>query len=184
MIEGMAFLQSYGAFAGGGAFGSLLAQWQAAGVFSYVLPFLLIFALVFVILSNVKLFADNKAVNAVIGLAVALMALQFDFVPRFFSEIFPNFGVALAIILVFVILGGVFFDPENAAFKWIFVILGLVIAGFVVFNALSSSGFYTGRFFLGLSIGELVGYILIIAAFIAIVSAGSKPKPPKIPVYQ
>src|SRR3989344_7899898 len=141
MIGVNTLLASYGFFRGGDI-GNVLAQWQAAGVFSYALPFLLIFALTFGLLTRVGLFTtkdasgekSNKAVNAIIALAVSLMALQFDFVSLFFSEIFPRFGIALAIILVLIILGGVFFDPENQMFKWIFVIIGFVIAAIIIFK--------------------------------------------------
>jgi len=51
MINGVTFLASYGYF-GGGALGDLFAQWEAAGIFQYALPFLLIFALVFGLLSS------------------------------------------------------------------------------------------------------------------------------------
>jgi len=58
----MVLLASYGAF-GGGSIGNILAQWEAAGIFTYALPFLLIFAIVYAILTNVNVFKDNKAVN-------------------------------------------------------------------------------------------------------------------------
>ena len=77
----MMFLQSFGFY--GGSIGNLLAQWEQIGMFSYILPFLLLFALIFGILSRIKIF-DNKSLNTVISLAVSLMALQYDYVPRFF----------------------------------------------------------------------------------------------------
>ena len=53
MINGV-FLQSFGFF--GGGFGNLLSQLEQLGFFSYVLPFLLIFALVFGIGVGVSMF--------------------------------------------------------------------------------------------------------------------------------
>ena len=114
MIKEFLFLQSYSYFEGG-AIGNILSQWEAMGFFSYVLPFLLIFAMVFGILIQLRLFRDNKTINAIIALAVGLMALQFSFVPRFFSEIFPRLGVGLVVILIIIILTGLFANPED---KW------------------------------------------------------------------
>ena len=57
MINGVIILASYGSF-GGGTIGNLFAQWEAAGIFAYALPFLLIFAIVFAILSFVKVFKE------------------------------------------------------------------------------------------------------------------------------
>ena len=87
MLNGVVILQSAVSFPSG-ALGDFLSKWEQAGFFSYLLPFLLIFALVFGILTRVKIFKDNKVVNGIIALAVALMALQFNFVPQFFSQIF------------------------------------------------------------------------------------------------
>src|SRR3989344_5849172 len=98
------FLQSYGYF----SIGRILEQWSQYGLFDFILPFLLIFALVFGVLSTMNLFKDNKAVNGIIALAVALMSLQFGLVPAFFAELWPRFGVGIAIYLVFLILVGFF----------------------------------------------------------------------------
>lgn len=110
----------------GGDIGDLLYQWGQAGFFSYLLPFLLIFALVFAILTQMKIFKENRAISGVIALAVALMALQFDTVPLFFSEIFPNLGVGLAILLVAMILLGLFVT-SGAVMGWILFGIGAII---------------------------------------------------------
>src|SRR3989338_6865530 len=144
MLDAIISLASYGSFNSGG-FGNVLAQWESLGVFSYVLPFLLIFAIVFVVLSSLNIFKENKGVNAVISLSVALMSLQFDLVAVFFSEIFPRFGIALAIILVLVIVSGLFIDSENdKGFRWLFAIIGIVIMAVVVFKSLSAYGWRIG----------------------------------------
>ena len=54
MINGL-MMASMGVV-GDGAFNEVFAQWAEIGIFSHVLPFLLIFALVFGILTKVKLF--------------------------------------------------------------------------------------------------------------------------------
>ena len=169
-------LASYGFFSGG-TVGNIFAQWQALGVFSYILPFLLIFALIFVILSNIKIFKDNKGVNVVIALSVSLMSLQFDFVSRFFAEIFPNFGIALAVILVFVIIGGLFFDPESSIFKWFFAILGLVVGAIVVFKAFSAYSWYSGSYFWSANWHSILLVVIVVGAIIAIIAGSSKSKP-------
>ena len=96
------FFATYGYY--GGAIGDVLNQWEQAGFFSYVLPFLLIFALVFGILSSIQVFKENRAIDAIIALVVGLMALQFEMVPIFFAQVFPRLGVALSVILVILIL--------------------------------------------------------------------------------
>jgi hypothetical protein len=149
MISGVMILASYGYFSGG-ALGDLFAQWEAAGIFAYALPFLLIFALVFGLLTKMNIFAsknsDGRAVNVMIALAVAFMSLQFDIVSLFFSELFPRFGVGLSIILVILILGGLFM-PTNRENNWFMVALAIivfVIIGTVIYNSLGSLGWGIG----------------------------------------
>ena len=63
MVVSEMFLAFYSSI-GGGAIGNMLFQWEQAGVFSYVLPFLLIFAVVFGILSKTGVFKE-KGINIV-----------------------------------------------------------------------------------------------------------------------
>ncbi len=122
---GVLMLASYGY--AGGAIGDFLNSLAQEGFFSYLLPFLLIFALVFGILKRTKIFEKN-AINGIIALGIGLMALQFDFVPRFFAEIFPRLGVALAVILVVLILAGLFIDPNEKGLMWGMVgIVGIIL---------------------------------------------------------
>jgi len=150
-----------------GGFGSALSSLSDAGFFSYVLPFLVIFALVYGILLRVKIFEENKKINGIIALAVGLLALQFDVVPIFFAELFPRLGVALGIILVILILLGLFL-PENHA--WVsYSLLGIVavITGSVLLKTANATGITWdfGYFF------SQYGPLLIAVAFIVIVIA-------------
>ena len=99
MVGVNALLASYGFFRGGDI-GNILAQWQAAGVFSYVLPFLLIFALTFGLLIRIGLFTTktkegiegpNKSINAIIALSVAKwlcnLILFLSFFLRYFQDL-------------------------------------------------------------------------------------------------
>lgn len=82
MLEGLTFL-AYASYSGG-TIGNLIASWEQAGVFAYLLPFLLMFAIIFGILSKMQIFGDNKAISAIIALVVGFMALQFNIVSTFF----------------------------------------------------------------------------------------------------
>ena len=109
MLSGIMFLASYG-ISSGGTIGNFLYNLETLGFFSYVLPFLMIFAIVFAILEKIGFLGKNKGINFVLALAVALMALQFQFVSYFFAEIFPRLGVLLSILLVAIILLSLFLD--------------------------------------------------------------------------
>lgn len=141
MLESVIFLYSYGYY--GGQIGNMLAKWEQAGVFSYLLPFLLLFALIFGILTKTNLFKD-KSINAIIALAVGLMSLQFDFVPRFFAEIFPRMGVGLAVILAVIIFLGLFTVDNKSWSTYVFFGIGLIVLVVVLINTAGNIGWYQG----------------------------------------
>lgn len=181
MLGDVLFLQSFGYF-GGGAIGNFLNQWAQAGVFSYAIPFLLIFALTFGILSKMNIFGQNsKPINAIISLSVGLMALQFPTVTVFFSSLFPAVGVGLGVILALMIISGFWMnDPENTGWFKGMAFVSIVVVIIVFLNSGSSSygwglgfGFQT---FWGLGWGTIVFWILLIGAIAWIIGINSNPK--------
>ena len=84
---------------------TLLQEWESIGIFDYVLPFLIIFSLIYAVLTSTNLFGKkNKPVYVLIAVAIGLMALRVGYVQQFFAEVFPRLGVGLAILLVVIIL--------------------------------------------------------------------------------
>jgi len=166
-------LASY-SFIGGGAFGDLLTRWEQMGFFSYVLPFLLIFSIVFGVLIKTRIFEDNKSINAIIAIAVGFLSLQWDLVPRFFSEVFPRAGVGLSIVLIAILFLGMFLPGEN----WtIFLVLGAIIVAVVLFGSFGELGWQI-PIIGNLDFGNILPVILVLGAIIAIVVGASKFKSP------
>lgn len=176
MFEEVLFSVSYGFFRGGGV-GDLLNYWEQAGFFSYVLPFLLIFALVYATLSNMKLFGANKGVSAVIALTVGLLSLQFDVVPIFFSEIFPRVGIALSVILAILIILGLFIDPRQKWMKYMLLGMAFITLFIVLFQQAYSSFWYNIFYFFDAQTFSWLLLGLIVAVLIlAIVRPGIQKK--------
>lgn len=109
-------LQGYPSF--GGGITDILNTWASFGVFAYILPFLIIFAVVYAILSSSRILGDNRGVQATIALAVGLMALVNDYVTDFFSIIFPYTGVGISVLLVCLIIFGML-GGENTRKIWL-----------------------------------------------------------------
>jgi len=160
-----------------GTIGSMLNVWEEAGFFSYLLPLLLIFALIFGILNQIKLFKDNKAINAIIALVVGFMALQFPMVPQFFSEIFPRLGIGLAIILVILILAGMFIDPEAGGIMYVLLGIGAVIVIIVLIQTAGALGWSSGYWWK--ENWPMVAGVVFILVVIAIIVGGSASRTPK-----
>ncbi len=173
MIKGL-MLASYTYF-DGTAIGDMLTQWEQAGFFQYLLPFLLIFALVYGILTQVKLFKENKSINGIIALVVGLMAMQFPMVPQFFAEIFPRLGIGLAVILVLLILMGMFIDPKSGAIGYTLLGVAAIILIIVLVKTAGALGWSSGWWWS--DNWPMVAGVVFILAVIGIIVGGSKTTP-------
>lgn len=164
----------------GFGFGDLMGQLETIGFFAYVLPFLLIFAFSYALLSLIPIFQGNRGAAAIVAFAVGFLSLQLDFVPIFFRTIFPKFGIGLAILLVALILSGVFLSQGGTG-GWprvyMGVFFGLSALIFIVI-AISSLSDYTiglGGFWDRYGALVIVG-ALIIGAVVAIFVASGRKK--------
>jgi peptidoglycan/LPS O-acetylase OafA/YrhL len=126
----------------------------------------LIFALVFGILSRMGLFKENKAVTAIIALAVGLMALSVPTVPQFFSQIFPSMGIGLSILLVIMIIVGLFSDPNK---PWLTISLFVVAAIVALVVIVQSSGIDLGSWIQN-NLGNTAGTLVIVAVVIVVIA--------------
>ena len=137
------------------------------GVFAYLLPFLLIFAVIFGILEKANILGTNRGVHATIALAVGLLALQFDYVSSFFASIFPYAGIGIAVVLVALILMGLISGDDDKIGKWIWFGVGAIAFIAIVWASLSELDFLFGRGF-G-DFGELVPILLILGILVGFV---------------
>ncbi len=186
MLEGLINLAWAGVYSGG-AFGDLLYQWEQMGMFAYILPFLLIFAIVYGVLDRTKIFGgkgtDGKdigatSVNAIIAIVVGLMALQFQMVSVFFAEIFPRMGVGLSIILVVLILVGMFIPKESSFSVYSMLTLSVVIGVIVIGKSFGWVGWVDSSGWWSQNSAAVVGviFILIVLGIAFFPKSGAKPK--------
>ena len=172
MFERLIFLAS------GGGFDSLLGNLQNAGFFSFILPFLLLFAIIFGLLTQMKIFKDAKGINAIIALAVSLMSLQFDMVSTFFSEIFPRMGIGITIVLILIIFIGMFYDVKSTALVWIMFLIGVIIFAIVLVQTGGALGWSSGQWWYK-NWGMVVGGGILIGIVVAMIAAGGPPSDDK-----
>jgi hypothetical protein len=152
--------------------GDILNSWADMGVFAYALPFLMIFAMVYGILSKTQILGENKGVHATIALATGLLSLQFDYVSGFYASIFPYAGMGISVLLVALILMGlVTRDGDNS--HWIWFGIGLVIFLFVLGGAMSDT-YWLGGFGFAESLPALISVLIIVALLGFIIFGGKK----------
>ncbi|MFH1308061.1 MAG: hypothetical protein ABIH72_04370 [archaeon] len=170
MIKGL-MLQ----WAGTGTYNDLVIKLDEIGFFTLVLPFLLIFALVFGILSKLEMFKDAKGVNAVIALSIALLSLWSGYVSNFFAILFPRFGMGIAILLVALLMMGIFV-PFKGNEKWgnyIFLGIGAFIFLIITFVSLDEYSYFSGGWFQNYWSSLFVA-VLIIAAIVVIITTSNR----------
>jgi len=106
-----------------------------------ILPFLLVFVLIFAILDRTKILGDDKRqINAIISLAIALIFITFSKAVGIVTGLMPFLAVLAVIILIFFILYGFFASGKegleiNKGIKiagGVVVLVALVIAVLVV----------------------------------------------------
>ena len=176
MIGGL-LLQTFGLY--GGSLDTFFYQLESLGFFTYALPFLIIFGLVFGVLSRIKLFGENKPTYAIISIAVSLMALQFGFVSQFFAEIFPRLGIGLAVIIViFIILG--LMNVDKKWNKGLMTIFGAVILLIILVKSFGSTWYNFGYWLpYNWNWGVIIVILVILAGLGTIISNTPKGESPK-----
>lgn len=158
--------------------GDIFALWEQYGLYDFVLPFLLIFVMVYGILQYMKIFKGDKGISVLIALVLGLMATRLPFMANFLKEISPRLGVGLIILLTILILIGLF-TPEKtgAIFGWIFIGVGLIILLIILGQVANTFGFGFGGFFNDNLIAGLLLIGLLVGVIVAIVTAGSSSTP-------
>lgn len=125
----------------------VLNQMNELGVFSYVFPFMIVFAIVFGLLQKIKVFGQEdkaKGINAIIAIGIGFLSLLNDQVPTFFATIFPKFGIGLAVFLVLIIALGFFLIGENGDGKNKLQWVGWAVGIGVVVWAFDEWGYFFG----------------------------------------
>jgi len=149
----------------------VLNIWNEMGVFSYVIPFLLIFAVVFAILKKTKILGDeNDGILAIVSVALGLLSLQFDFVSEFYAVVFPRFGIGLSLFLVALIFVGFFSknasEKENTGLR----VIGSIVAVGIVIWSLSAWGQWNDFGGFGGWFSENIWAILILGVVVGIIA--------------
>lgn len=168
------------------------------GLFDIILPFLLVFTLVFAILEKTKIFGTEedgktprKNLNAMVGFVIGLLVVATARVVSVINKALPNIILVLVISISFLILLGSFVKSgeldfsEKHKYLYIFVLVLLFLS--VIFIFLAAIELESGETVLGYLInfvltqwsgavfGSVVILIVVILAIFFIVGGGKKP---------
>lgn len=149
----------------------------AADIFTKgILPFLLVFTLIFAILDKSKILGDGKRqINAIISLVVALLLVAFAYPTAIITKITVYAAVAAVVIFVFLLLYGFVASDNKEGLKLhsgvkiaggIIVLIGVVIAVAWATGALN----YLSGVFSGSNSTTIWANVLLIAVIIGMVA--------------
>lgn len=158
---------------------TMLQTWQDLGVFEFLLPFMLVFAIVFGILTQAKILGENKAVNATIALAIGLFAILFPQARLFFAHISSNMAIGVVVLLAAIIMVGLFANLSDKKSGWSvgMAVFGGLIALVVILVSLSSNNFIGGFWWWSVYWPHIVVGLVVIGAIVAIVATSKKAGP-------
>tara|TARA_Y100000310_G_C20467398_1_gene708326 strand:- start:345 stop:869 length:525 start_codon:yes stop_codon:yes gene_type:complete len=96
----------------------------------YILPFVLVFTLIFAILQRTKLLGDDtKQINAIISLVIGLMFVAFPFANNLVVQLMPFLAVSVVVLLIFMLMYGFVWHKEgDVLHKGVKISLGVIIA--------------------------------------------------------
>ncbi|MGV8152366.1 MAG: hypothetical protein ACP5OG_04745 [Candidatus Nanoarchaeia archaeon] len=157
----------------------------ATSFFTHViLPWILVFTLVFAVLQKTKLLGDGKKqIDAIISAVIGLILVAFPYPRDIIVQLMPFLAVLLVVFFVFMLSYGFIFgntsgDPLQ---KWVKVALAIVLGIALVIALLVFSGTWgiVYDYTLGGSDKGIIGNVLmvvVIAGVIIAVLVGAKEK--------
>ena len=160
-------------FLGGNNF---LYRLENLGFFDFILPFILIFAVIFGVLSYAKIFGDNKGIHSLIALVLGLMAIRFPLYTEFLNVISEKLAIGVVILLGVIILIGLFTTKQsNAAWGWILITVAVIILFVISFQTANYFG-YPDSYTEDDLVGGLIAIAVVIGLIVVVIVSSGKDK--------
>ena len=163
------------------------------GVYDVILPFLLVFTIVFAILEKTKILGveriegqeiTKKNINAIVAFSLAFLVIASTQLVSIINSVLANVVLLLILALCFLLLVGVFMGDKEFTLKefpmWvkffmIFMFLGVVV---IFLHALDWLQFLAAPFVLLPDEGaSSIVFMIVVIAFIAYITRDPAPKP-------
>lgn len=98
-------------------FYDLLGIWEETGFFDVILPFLLVFTIIYAILLKIKVLGEHKPVNVVVSFVIALLVVRSESVVGLIGRFLPNVAIFLIVILMFLLMASTLVGESKDWFK-------------------------------------------------------------------
>jgi hypothetical protein len=180
------------------SFRGTLDFFNRLGIYDVVLPFLLVFTLVFAILEKTRVFGfdkvgdmevSKKTLNAITAFVIAFFAIASSRLVETITSISSNVVLLLLLCVFFLMLCGTFAQQNDKGFflegKWRSVFFVIIFIGLLLIflNALKTNDKtwlmwiigWVGEIASRTAVAAVVLFVIVIALLFIITSGGSKP---------
>jgi len=183
--------------------GNALGFLKDFGFFDVILPFLLVFAVVFGILEKTKIFGTEKIgdveyskknIDAIVAFVIAMFVVAATKIVDTMQLALPRVALLLVVSLSFLLMIGIFIKPEGfyeqVEKTWLAIIMIIMfIAVILIFLSvipandgeswLEYSYNYVMEYWTGALVGSIILFILVIGAVLWITKTGEGEKKEK-----
>jgi len=162
------------------------------GIYDVILPFLLVFTIVFAILEKTKILGvekhdgheyTKKNINAIVSFSIAFLVIASTQLVGVINEVLANIVLLLVLAVSFLLLIGVFMGDKEFTLKdypaWVkFFMVFMFIAVLLIFlNALGWIEFLLTPFvLLPAEWASAIVFMIVVVIFMAYITRDSKPK--------
>ena len=150
----------------------------------FILPFLLIFFIIFAILEKTKLFGeDKKQLNAMISFVIGLIFISIAYPALVIENLILFLTIAIIIVFIVLLLWGFIFGDIKEGFKlekWMKFVFGGLVGIAVIIGVLWATGLYESlsNFFIGKEWSSAfftnLIFLVVIAVALAVILSGKK----------
>ncbi len=140
-----------------------------------ILPFLLLFTLVFAVLEKTKILGEGKRqIDAIVALVIGLVFVSFGSATDIVVRMIPVLGIALVVILIFMLLWGFTFNAGGFEMPFgMKIVVGVLVGVLVIATVLILTGGldYIIKIIYDGSYGGLIMNVILIGIIVGAIAA-------------
>ncbi|MFA5888100.1 MAG: hypothetical protein WC852_05315 [Candidatus Nanoarchaeia archaeon] len=105
-------------------FSDMIKQLEQMGFYEVILPFMLVFTIMFALLQKIKLFGqDTKNINIVVAVVIAFFFVRVPAIIATVNQFLPKISIIVIVLLMFLLILGVLGSGESTGWTgWPFFI--------------------------------------------------------------
>ena len=110
----------------------LIVTWKEAGLYSVLLPFLIVFAISFAVIEKSGILGKKKQINVIVSAALGLFVVSNVRVIEIITRFLPNIALFMIVILMFLLLIGTMIGGRIEYRGWVIYLAVFVSIVFVI----------------------------------------------------